>query len=274
VLKIGEFSSLAQVSITTLRHYDELGLLKPVHVDAGTGYRYYSVSQLPRLHRILALKDLGLPLERIAEALDEGGNAEAMRGMLLLRRVEMEEHIQDQVQRLARLQARLRHIEQEGHMTSDVVLKEVAPQWIASLREIIPAYRAIGALFGKLYGALGPLSAEGTGVALFHDTEYKEQNVDVEAGVYVKRSLRLDEPLRSYQLPVALVASTIHHGAFDHIGEAYGALLRWIETNGYHPAGPAREIFLHVSTPVSREDPSNVTEIQLPVAVAGAPHDV
>jgi DNA-binding transcriptional MerR regulator len=265
VLKIGEFSSLSQISITTLRHYDELGLLKPIHVDAETGCRYYSVRQMPRLHRILALKDLGFPLERVAEALDEGVTAETLRGMLLLRRVELEKQIQEDVDRLARLEARVRQIEQEGHMTSDVVLKEVAPQWIASLREIIPAYRTIGALFGKLYGMLGPLAAEGHGVALFHDTEYKEQNVDAETGVYLKEARSVNEPLKAYQLPGALVASVVHSGSFDHIGEAYGALLRWIETNGYHPAGPMREIFLHVSTPVRREDPSNVTEIQVPV---------
>lgn len=72
MLKIGEFSALAQVSIRTLRHYDEVGLLKPLHVEAESGYRYYSVSQLPRLHRILALRDLGFPLDRITAALEEG----------------------------------------------------------------------------------------------------------------------------------------------------------------------------------------------------------
>ena len=60
MIKIGDFARLGQVSVVTLRHYDEIGLLKPVTVDSFTGYRYYSVAQLPRLNRILALKDLGL----------------------------------------------------------------------------------------------------------------------------------------------------------------------------------------------------------------------
>ena len=88
MLKIGEFSSLSQISIKTLRYYDEVRLLKPMYVDEATGHRYYSASQLPRLNRILALKDLGFPLERIAAALDEGINADILRGMLLLRRAE------------------------------------------------------------------------------------------------------------------------------------------------------------------------------------------
>lgn len=265
MLKIGEFSALSQISIKTLHHYDEVGLLPPMHVDSETGYRYYSASQLPRLQRILALKDLGFPLDHIATALDEGINADTLRGMLLLRRAEQQERVEEEVERLARLEARLKLIELEGYMTNEVLLKEVAPQWIASLRETIPAYRTIGALFGKLYGALGPLAAEGPGVALLHDTEYKDHDVDAEAGVYLMQARSVNESLRTYQLPAAIVASTVHHGAFDSIGAAYGSLLRWIETNGYRPDGPTRELFLHVSMPVTREDASNVTEIQIPV---------
>jgi DNA-binding transcriptional MerR regulator len=72
VLKIGEFARVNQVSIATLRYYDHCGLLKPLALDPETGYRYYSLDQLPRLNRILALKELGFPLEQIAQLLEEG----------------------------------------------------------------------------------------------------------------------------------------------------------------------------------------------------------
>lgn len=86
MLKIGEFSRLAFVPVKTLRYYDDIGLLKPVHVDQWTGYRYYSVEQLPRLNRILALKGLGLSLEQIGQLLDDDLPAEQIRGMLRLKR--------------------------------------------------------------------------------------------------------------------------------------------------------------------------------------------
>jgi DNA-binding transcriptional MerR regulator len=197
VLKIGEFSSLAQVSIRTLRHYDEVGLLKPMHVETESGYRHYSVSQLPRLHRILALRDLGFPLDRIGEALEQGVSADALRGMLLLRQVEQEKQVEEETERLHRLKALIHLIDKEGRMTNDVIMKEVEPQWIVSLREHIPAYRVVGQLIGRLYGLLGPLGrlygllgplgGQGMGVGLLHDPEYKEQDVDVEAGVYLKQ---------------------------------------------------------------------------------------
>jgi DNA-binding transcriptional MerR regulator len=105
MLKIGDFSKLSQVSIQTLRHYDDLGLLRPAEVDRFTGYRYYTASQLPRLNRILALKDLGFALDQIALLLEAGVSPEQLRdaapapGRTAARVAEQE--------RLARVQARL-----------------------------------------------------------------------------------------------------------------------------------------------------------------------
>ena len=265
MLKIGEFSSLVRVSIRTLRHYDEVGLLRPAHVDTESGYRYYSVSQLPRLYRILALRDLGFPLDRIGDALKEGVSAEALRGMLLLRQVEQQKQVEREAERLNRLKAVLSLIEKEGRLSNDVILKDLEPKWIVSLRESIPAYRVVGQLIGKLHALLAPLGVEGLGVGLLHDREYQEENVDVEAGVYLKEPVAVKPPLCCYQLPALTVASVVHRGAFSRIGEAYMDLLGWVEANSYHLAGPTRELFLHVNPPVSRDDSSNVTEIQVPV---------
>jgi DNA-binding transcriptional MerR regulator len=268
VLKIGEFSVLTQVSIKTLRYYDEVGLLKPARVDVDSGYRYYSASQVPRLHRILALKDLGFPLDRIAKVIDEGVTADALLGMLMLREAEQEARVQEETERLARLRARLRLVEMEGVMASEVVLKDLGPQWIVSVREVIPGFRTIGTLFGKLYGTLGPLGAQGVAAAVFHDQEFKEHEVDVEVGVYLKQAVSVSTPLSVRELPATTAASIVHHGAFSRVSEAYLAVLHWMDANGYRQAGPARELFLHVSQPASRDDESNVTEIQVPVEKA------
>ncbi|MEJ2753733.1 MAG: helix-turn-helix domain-containing protein, partial [Chloroflexota bacterium] len=74
MFKIGEFSQLGQVSTRMLRHYDKMGLLQPSYTDEWTGYRYYTIEQLSRLHRIIALKDLGLSLAQIADLLNTEGD--------------------------------------------------------------------------------------------------------------------------------------------------------------------------------------------------------
>jgi len=88
MLKIGEFVRVGQVSISTLRHYDQCGLLKPTTLDPDTGYRYYALDQLPRLHRILALKELGFSLEQIARLLEEDLSLEQLHGMFKLKQAQ------------------------------------------------------------------------------------------------------------------------------------------------------------------------------------------
>ena len=266
MLKIGDFSSLAQISVKTLRFYDEMGLLCPSHVNAASGYRYYSVDLLPRLHRILALKDLGFSLDQIAKVLNGNVTGDQLRGMLILREAEQRERVAEEQFRLARLQARLSLIEKENTMSNDVVIKEVPPQWIASIREVIPSYPAIGRLYGAVREGLGPNMPAGLPVAIWHDPEYKEKDVDAEAGFYLKQPVVAEGSVKVHELPSATVASIIHKGSYNRLSEAYDSLLRWIGSNGYRVAAPIRELYLQMSLPVRLDDESNVTEIQVPVA--------
>ena len=84
-LKIGNFARVGQVSVQTLRHYDDLGLLKPMEVDSLSGYRYYVLDQLPRLNRILALKDLGFSLEQVAHMLEDDLSPAVLRDLLRIK---------------------------------------------------------------------------------------------------------------------------------------------------------------------------------------------
>jgi DNA-binding transcriptional MerR regulator len=91
MLKIGEFSKFGQVSVKTSRYYDSLGLLTPQMIDPITGDRYYSFDLLPRLNRILALKEFGFSLEQIDQLLNNDLTAEQLRGMLRLKQAEIQQ---------------------------------------------------------------------------------------------------------------------------------------------------------------------------------------
>ena len=133
MFQIGEFSKLGQVSPRMLRHYDQLSLLKPGQVDKWTGYRYYTIDQLSQLHRIIALKELGLSLEQIGELLKSGENLnpERLRGMLTLARGQIERDILENQERLHRVEIRLQQIEEEGASPYEIVVKPVSSQVIA-----------------------------------------------------------------------------------------------------------------------------------------------
>src|SRR5579859_3662844 len=114
MLKIGDFSKLSQVTVKALRYYDDIGLLKPMFIEPSTGYRFYSVEQLPRLNRIMALKELGFSLTQIADLLDNTVSAEQIKGMLLLKQAEIERQVQAELEQLRKVRARLQQIENEG----------------------------------------------------------------------------------------------------------------------------------------------------------------
>ncbi len=270
MLKIGDFAKLTRLSVQTLRYYDDLGLLKPVEVDRYTGYRYYACDQLPRLNRILALKDLGLSLEQVGRLLAEDLPAAELRGMLRLKRAELHEHVQDEQAKLERVEARLRQIEQENSMPNyDIVLKGVDPILVASARGIIPAYPEQGHLWNQLETYLDQQKATRAGACF---TVYHSDEPEIDAEVCEPLSTVVPESsqVKVHALPkVELVASVVHHGPFTTIGEAYQAIAKWIETNGYRCIGAVREIYLQPpQQPGSQIDPATVTEIQFPVGRA------
>jgi DNA-binding transcriptional MerR regulator len=117
MIRIGDFSRLSHTPVSTLRYYDEVGLLKPVEVDHFTGYRYYTFDQLERLHRILALKDLSFSLEEIARLLADDLPTRQVHGMLHRKRAYLHEQVQDHHEQLERLDAWLKQIEKENNMT-------------------------------------------------------------------------------------------------------------------------------------------------------------
>lgn len=269
MLKIGDFSALSQIPVKTLRYYDERGLLSPAHVDAATGYRYYSATQISRLHRILALRDLGFSLEQIGFLLQKQVTVDQLTGMLLLREAEQQSRVEEETERLERLRSRIQLIKEEGLMQPDVILKELSPQWVISIRERIPTYPSISGLYPRLYATVGAdMSALAYSFARWHDPEYCKTDVDAEGGFYLKEQIANRDGVSVYELPACTAASTIHNGSYKRLPEAYDALLRWVAANNYQVAGPIRELYLSNSQPVRQDDESYVTEVQVPVRKA------
>jgi DNA-binding transcriptional MerR regulator len=272
MIKIGDFARLSQVSVVTLRYYDEMDLLKPVKVDTFTGYRFYSADQLPHLNRILALKDLGFSLEQIKLMLADGLTPEQLRGMLTMQRNEVEKRLADEQERLSRIEARLRQIELEDKMPKyDVVIKTVPAMLVASRRVTIPTNdqvpQYLGPAYMEVYDYIRKKSAKDTGpcFALWHSPADVYENEDAEAIVPIDRPLNGTERVNVYELPSTRVAAVVHQGNFEDFTQGHAALLEWIDANGYQIAGPYREIYIkHEKGELS----DSTTEIQFPVEKA------
>ena len=268
MLKIGDFSRLSRVSVKALRYYDEIGLLKPVSIDRFTGYRYYSADQLPKLNRIIGLKNLGLSLEEIAQLLTDNLSPGRITELLHDKKAEIRKRMHDEQRRLGRVEEWLRQFEKEGTMPSyDVVMKKVPPQRVASLRDVVPTYADISRLFEELCPYLEKSEARWVGppLAVYYDCEYKEKDVDMEVAVPIKGDLPATERIKVGELPgIEQAACIVYQGPYEKIHEAYFFMMKWIEDNGYEMTGPDREAYL--VGPGQAQDPSGyVTELQFPV---------
>ena len=269
MLKIGDFARLSQVPVGTLRHYDDVGLFTPARVDQFTGYRYYSGDQLPRLNRLLALKDLGFSLDQIARILNDGVTHAQLRGMLILKRSEVEDRLAEEQERLARIETRLRDIEMEDNMPEyDVVLKTVAPVLVAACRIRIPSNSMVPELLGKAYAETAShVRAHGGKdlhpcMALWHTTADTYEDEDAEAVVPIDRIVPDGGRVKVYELAGGTFASAVHHGDFAEFTRLHPALLRWIDANDYRIVGPSREVYVQ---PAGRHAGDSVTEVQYPV---------
>jgi DNA-binding transcriptional MerR regulator/predicted transcriptional regulator YdeE len=271
MLTIGDFARLGRVSPRMLRHYDDLGLLRPDQVDPVSGYRFYAVAQLTRLHRLVALRDLGFGLDEIGELLDDDLPLEQLRGMLRMRRSQIQQTVAEEQARLRRVEARLRAIEGSNAMqTQDVVLKQTQPLRIAEASGTAPGFGSenlapvFGRLFPKVFAQLDKAGiAPGVMVAYYEQPD-DEGTVVVHAGFEVgNKKVPRTGDVSVVELPVIEVASVVHRGSMDDVEPVYESLVRWIEDSGLRLAGRSRELYLQCH----EEDPSaNVTELQMPIA--------
>ncbi len=280
MFKISDFSKFSRVSIKMLRHYDQIGLLTPTYVDPATNYRYYSADQLPRLNRIIALKDLGFSLEQIAHLLDDDLSGDQLRGMLKLRREEIKQKLAAEEAKLTRVEARLKQIDLEsGPPPYDVLLRKIEPHMVATIRENVGQGERIGELFEELEAYVARFEARAAmpPLLIYHDAEYDEHQQEIEVVIPINGEVLATERVNIYMLEgSATMACVVHVGSYESMGRAFNLLLRWIEENGYEIAGPIREVYLrfgadnvgyHLPDVYLADRPAEfVTELQLPVS--------
>ena len=279
MFRIGEFSTITGVTIDTLRHYDALGLFKPANVDPFTGYRYYSATQLVSLHRILALKEVGLSLEEIARVIQDKLTNEELRGMLKAQLIRAEEETRAAQLRQERILARLQSLNLEADMPAyEVNLKPVEPLTIAAIREVVPTLEQMPQRCSEMFDAIerwvraNNLSL-GPSMSIYYNEGFVREDIDTECAFILPGSdpARIespDAPIQVRQLdPAPLIASTIATDDFykkpGGLLPAYNALAQWIEQNGYRIAGPPRELFYG-----SAQRGDLTAEVQFPVEKA------
>lgn len=277
MFKIGEFAQIAQVSARQLRFYDEQGLLKPEWTEPSSGYRHYGIRQLTRLNRILALKELGLTLEQVRRYLDHDISTGELRGMLAMKRAQLEQAITGEETRLRNVESRLAQIDRGGAIEDFAfVLKSISATPMLAVSERFADFSEASPVVGDiaLGGARAIPLARRTNFVVVAENSSNCESLSLDIGFAMRREARhnVELPggrvLRPVTLPAAEAALTlVREGPGEDAHLAFGAIGHWLEVNRYQIAGPCREIFLE-----SIRDPplldATLVEIQFPVTPA------
>ncbi|MGW9627230.1 MerR family transcriptional regulator [Microbacterium sp. NPDC055521] len=267
MLSIGAFAQIGQVTHRMLRHWDTAGLLVPAHVDEFTGYRSYDPSQLDRLHRIVALRQLGFGLEQIGAVLDEEIGADRIARMLRSHRDAVEREHRIATERLVDVERRLHLIKREKRMSSaEFIEKSLPAVRLIARTATVPAdevSRHVGPMFGEVEDGLP--ETEGmleTPIAQYRPTD---DGMLLTIG-YAYRG----DPVEGLEL-VELAAEEravcgIHLGPTAGIPDTWHALHAEMLARGFTPSGPCRELYVR-SWPLDDES-AWVVELQQPVSRA------
>ena len=267
-LKIGEFSKMMQVTVKTLRHYEQKGLLVPYEVDEWTGYRYYSITQMQRLNTIRGLQRQGFTLEEIKELLEDGAQTPSIE-QLTQKIEETERHLQLLMERRNQL---LKWMDSHKQIkTMEKFSIQSLPEIIvASHREVISGYSALGLLcVNKIGPEMQRLGCKcpppGYCFTIEHNQEFCAENIDIEYCEQVEEMGNDSDIIQFKRLPAVEKALCMKHvGPYERFYESFTEALAYMEEQGYRLAGHPRTCYIDGIW--NQEDPEKwLSIIQIPI---------
>ena len=267
-LKIGEFSKMMQVTVKTLRHYEQRGLLAPYEVDEWTGYRYYSVAQMQRLNTIRGLQRQGFTLEEIKELLEDGTQMPSV-DQLTRKIEETEQQLQLLMERRRQLLKWMDSHKQIKTM-KEFNIQSLPEIIVASHREIIPDYSALGMLcVNKIGPEMQRLGCKcpppGYCFTIEHQQEYRNENIDIEYCEQVEDMGEDSDIIQFKRLPAVEKALCMKHvGPYERFYESFTKAFAYLEEQGYKVAGHPRACYIDGIW--NQEDPEKwLSIIQIPI---------
>jgi DNA-binding transcriptional MerR regulator len=267
-LKIGEFSKLMQVTVKTLRHYEQKRLLIPDEVDEWTGYRYYSIEQMQKLQNIRDLQRLGFSLDEIKELCESYSCTPTIS--------QLTEKIEETEAQLRKLIARRnqlidwRNARKQMKTMEKFSIQSLPEIIVASHREVLPNYAAIGPMcINKIAPEMQRLGCKcpppGYCFTVEHDSEYKPTDVDIEYCEQVEEMGEDSAIIQFKRLPAVPKALCMKHvGPYERFYESFAEAFRYIDEHGLKPVGQHRTCYIDGAW--NQEDPEKwLSVIQIPI---------
>ncbi len=259
MLTIGQFSQFTHLSVRTLRRYHEAGLLEPADIDRSSGYRYYTVEQIPTAQVIHRLRELEVPVadvRRILHSPDPSVRAELVADHL--------GRLEAQLDRTRAAVTSLHRLLQPGPARVEVELRHVPAELVAAIEDDVDRDDVLD----WYAGAMAELDAVVRSPTGSPGGLYENSLFETGRGHLLVYRGTVDPPgvgrVHPVELPSIDLAVTTHVGAHDDIDVTYGELGSWVVDNALAVGGPVRESYL--VGPRDTDDPTAWrTEIGWPV---------
>lgn len=253
---------MSKTTVKALRYYESEGLLKPVFIDSYTGYRYYESGQLADVSRIVSLRQAGLSIKEIKRVFD----GEDFALILNQRKQKIEKELSDYNIQLSKINYLL-----EGHnMKNEIIIKEIPSYTVYFSEGVVKDFSEItsfvlraGLECSKANPGLKCITPDYCFVS-YLDGEYKEKDIAVRYSQAVEKAGKETENIRFAEIAPVTAACIYHKGSYDGLRDAYNAVLKYVEENGYTVADNPRECYIDGCWNKDNEN-DYLTEIQIPI---------
>jgi DNA-binding transcriptional MerR regulator len=244
MLTIGDFSRATLLTIKTLRHYHDTGLLEAAEVDPHTGYRRYLTSQIPEAQMIKRFRELRMPLNEIRQLLasPDGSTRNTIIAAHLKR-------LENDLGRTRSAVSELRGLLAPPGGPVTISHRRIAPLLGAAIGERIDAKHAVSWLAGalaELHSTLATQSRRAVAPAggLFSDDLFAKGRGAATIYIPCDGPIESIGRVRPYHSPEVELATIVHAGSHRNIDLAYGALATHVARCELAADGPLREHYL------------------------------
>lgn len=255
MLTIGELSKVSQITVKSIRYYQELGLLKPVKTDPLTNYRYYNKDSYDRINSILTLKDLGFTLSEIKSILDECKSEDDLKYYISQKIQEVKlkvKKLKDMENRLKKFSSDIE--ENTPSISDDIIEFEMNLPYYASVK-IIGSYEDAGKGFRTIYKEAGRF-AKGAPYSFYYDMEYKKDNPNFEAVLELNKKLK-GKNIQIGSIENRKAVKLVYKGPYGGQGETYLKLFQYCREKGYQIELPIIENYIKGPGVIFKGNPNN-----------------
>lgn len=268
MLKIGDFAKFTKISIHMLRHYDDIGLLKPMNIDETSGYRYYSEEQIPYANKIQLLKSMGFGLPNIKQILENYKDENHLKKYIEIQLASKEDELKQLDKQIQLLKGTLTDLQlKKNPLEYSLFVKEIPKRLVVSYRGLISAFNQEGILWQALEKDTSTIDIKYTtpafDVAIIHNSDSLDM-VDVEVQKSVDKKYTSKGNIQFKEIPSTLVAVVAYQGGYEQLEHINQEIATWILKNDYELNGEIMNVY-HISPKNTQNNDNFLTEVCFPV---------